>query len=105
MALQAKTYHYIDNNADAPLSYGFIAQEVEAIFPDFVDTKGEEKMKALAYQNFSIVAIKGIQEQQNIILSQQNKMDAMQLAINKTNDEIKLLKAQLANILSIDITK
>jgi trimeric autotransporter adhesin len=105
MALQAKTYHYLDNKIDAPLSYGFIAQDVEAIFPDFVSTKGDDNMKAVAYQNFNVVAIKAIQEQQNIILSQQSKMDAMQDAINKTNEEVNLLKTQLAKILSRDVNK
>jgi trimeric autotransporter adhesin len=50
-----------------PLSYGFIAQEVEKLFPAFVTTKGADGMKAIAYQNFSVVAIQAIKEQQVII--------------------------------------
>src|SRR5207302_245754 len=32
MQLVPKTYHYKDNVADAPMSYGFIAQEVKKLF-------------------------------------------------------------------------
>ena len=56
MQLQPKTYHYKTNATDAPLSYGFIAQEVEKLFPDFVTTKGPDNMKAITYQEFTIVA-------------------------------------------------
>ena len=67
MQFEAKTYHYKANPEDAPLSYGFIAQEVEKLFPDFVSSKGPDGMKALAYQNIGVVAIKAIQEQQVMI--------------------------------------
>ena len=64
MKLSAKTYHYRDNPVDAPLAYGFIAQEVEKLFPDFVTSKGVDGIKALSYQNLGVVAIKAMQEQQ-----------------------------------------
>ena len=64
MKLSAKTYHYKDNPTDAPLAYGFIAQEVEKLFPDFVSTKDVDGMKSLSYQNLGVVAIKAMQEQQ-----------------------------------------
>lgn len=78
MQLQPKTYHYKTNEDGAPLSYGFIAQEVEKLFPDFVITKGPEKMKAIAYQEFTIVAIKAIQEQQTIIESQNKRLEKLE---------------------------
>jgi hypothetical protein len=88
MKLQAKTYHYNDNKPDAPLSYGFIAQEVEKIFPDFVTTKGSDEMKAIGYQNFSVIAIKAIQEQQQQIdllktenRIQKEKMEKLEAAV------------------------
>ena len=64
MQLQAKTYHYKDNAAGAKFSYGFIAQEVEKVFPDFVTHKGEDDIRGIGYQNFSVIAIKAIQELQ-----------------------------------------
>lgn len=67
MQFEAKTYHYKSNPADAPLSYGFIAQEIEKLYPAFVSSKGPDEMKALAYQNIGVVAIKALQEQQVMI--------------------------------------
>ena len=78
MQLLPKTYHYKDNSNNAPFSYGFIAQEVEKFFPDFVKTKGKDEMKAIAYENFTVVAIKAIQEQQKIIGEQNKRIEAIE---------------------------
>ena len=67
LKLEAKTYHYKDNEKDALLSYGFIAQDVEKLFPDFVNTKTSDGIKGIAYQNFGVTLIKAIQERQRII--------------------------------------
>ena len=74
MQLQPKTYRYKDNKSTDQLSYGFIAQEVEKLFPDFVTTKGVDGMKAIAYEDLNVIAIKAIQEQQTQIeaLQKQN---------------------------------
>ncbi len=77
LKLQAKTYHYKDNKEGSPLSYGFIAQEVEQLFPEFVDTKEDTGMKAIAYDNFAVIAIQAIKEQQTIIDQQQNDMEKL----------------------------
>ena len=67
MKLEAKSYHYKVNQDDDPLSYGFIAQEVEKLFPDFVSTSEQDGMKGVAYQNLGVILIKAIQERQRII--------------------------------------
>lgn len=78
MKLEAKSYHYKDNENSAPLSYGFIAQEVEKIFPDAVSTMGRDGMKAVGYQKLNILAIKAIQEQQVIIEEQNKRITALE---------------------------
>ncbi|MES2773238.1 MAG: tail fiber domain-containing protein [Bacteroidota bacterium] len=104
MLLQAKTYRYKDNVAGARLSYGFIAQDVEKLFPAFVDTKGTDGLKAIAYQNFSVVTIKAIQEQQVIIESLQKQAEAAKagnsIESEKQQTEIDSLKAQVKAILA-----
>lgn len=85
MKLEAKSYHYKDNEDGAPLSYGFIAQDVETIFPGAVSTNSDNGMKAIAYQKLNMLAIKSIQEQQVMMEAQQK--------------EIELLKQQNALIL------
>jgi len=92
MQLQAKTYHYKDNNSDAPFSYGFIAQDVEKLFPDFVTTRGVDNMKGIIYQNFGVIAIKGIQEQQKIIEGQQKEIDLLKAQNKLILEEIEKMK-------------
>ncbi|RYE04604.1 MAG: hypothetical protein EOP51_35225 [Sphingobacteriales bacterium] len=58
MKLEAKSYHYKDNAPGSRLSYGFLAQDVEKIFPDFVTTKGADQLKAVGYQKLNVMAIK-----------------------------------------------
>ncbi len=83
MALKPSTYKY---NADESNTtcYGFIAQEVEEIFPEFVSQLGEGEYKGLAYDNFAVIAVKAIQEQQSVIEAQQAQIDAL----IKQNQEI-----------------
>ncbi|MEO6638451.1 MAG: tail fiber domain-containing protein, partial [Ginsengibacter sp.] len=83
MQLQPKTYRYNDNGAEVSPSYGFIAQEVERIFPDFVSTKGSNNVKAIAYQNFSVLAIKAIQEQEVIIENQNKRISDLELKMEQ----------------------
>ncbi len=51
---------------------GFIAQEVEEVLPDFVDT--EKEYYALTYDYFGVLAIKAIQEQQEIIEEKEDRI-------------------------------
>lgn len=69
MQLQAKSYNYKDADDPTP-SFGFIAQEVEKIFPQFVRTDNTTGHKAVAYSNFGVVAVKTIQEQQELMKQQ-----------------------------------
>ncbi len=66
MLLQPKTYQYTASSDANRHSYGFLAQEVEKLFPDFVYSS-ENGMKGIAYSNFSVIAVKAIQEQQQLI--------------------------------------
>lgn len=72
--LKPSFYHY--NNAENPrLSIGFIAQEVEELFPELIHQSGEHK--ALAYDNFAVLAIKAIQEQDALIKEQKTEIDLL----------------------------
>ncbi len=95
MQLQPKAYHYKDAQTAAPLSYGFIAQEVEKLFPDFVKTKGDNKMKGITYQYFSVIAIKAIQEQQQQIEAATEKNKVMMQLIEKIQLELEALKQKI----------
>ena len=75
MQLKPSKYYYNQATRPDQKSWGFIAQEVEAVFPEIV--KEKDGYKALAYDNFAIMSIKAIQEQQEIILSQADDIDRL----------------------------
>ena len=88
LQLQPKSYGFI-NDETGTRAMGFIAQEVETIFPAIVKER-EDGMKALAYDQFSVLAIQAIREQQAIIdqqqsnaLSLQNTVAQQQAVINE----------------------
>ncbi len=86
IALTPKKFHYKTNSADDPLLWGFIAQDVQKIFPEFVDVKDDGYL-GIAYSNFSIVAIKGIQEQQAEIEELRKEHQAEKGQIKKLHDQ------------------
>jgi hypothetical protein len=77
MKLQPRLYQYVRNTPADPMTYGFLAQEVEQVLPDFVTTKKETGYKALSYQNFHVVAIQAIKEQQVMIEEKTKKIDEL----------------------------
>ena len=60
MQLKPATYHFIDHDADAPLKYGFIAQDVQQIFPEIVEDHDGKLM--VKYDMFGVLAIQSIKE-------------------------------------------
>ena len=61
MQLQARRYQYKES-IDESGSIGFIAQEVNPIFPEFVHYSETDDLYGINYAGFSVVAIKAIQE-------------------------------------------
>lgn len=59
--LKPATYRYIDNSNETPKSLGFIAQEVQNLFPELVSSDEGDFLR-LNYNDFSVLAIKAIQE-------------------------------------------
>jgi len=98
LQLQAKTYHYTVNSSTDRHSYGFLAQDVEKLFPEFVFTS-ETGYKGIAYSNFSVIAIKAIQEQQEIIKALQIQVEAAKaeipMQIGKQQQQIEEQKQKI----------
>jgi hypothetical protein len=78
LALNPVTYRYKAEAAGATPSIGFLAQEVQGLFPELVGNpkvRGNgEKMLSVNYAGFGVLAIKAIQEQQQQLeqLKQEN---------------------------------
>jgi len=95
LQLNAKNYNYISDEEKAEKTIGFIAQEVEQIDPDWVIApKSQEEYYLLNYNNFSVLAIKAIQEQQKIIDQQSSGLYALSLQVAQLNDEILKMKTR-----------
>jgi len=79
--LQPYQYHYLENNSNSNYSIGFMAQDVQKIFPDAVSEKQMKDGKTqlgINYQYFTVLAIKGLQEQQAKIETQDKKIEVLE---------------------------
>ena len=74
LQLKPKTYRYTGNNDTSPLSFGFLAQEVEPLFPELVFTKPDTGLKGLAYEEVGVIAVQAIREQQALINAQTDRL-------------------------------
>jgi hypothetical protein len=100
LQLQAYTYHMKDAPDDSPLSFGFMAQEVEKQFPDMVAEK--DGYKSLCYDHFAVLSVEAIKEQQaqidqqqTIITSQQVQLEAQAKELQAVHDELVQMKQLL----------
>jgi len=98
--LKPAKYHY-KSSTDAPQkSHGFIAQEVQAIFPELV-RKSDDGTLALAYDDFAVLAVQAIKEQQAEIdelkVNQQSNVELEQ-TLNQLKAENVALEQRLAKL-------
>ncbi|MBK9983902.1 MAG: tail fiber domain-containing protein [Saprospiraceae bacterium] len=88
--LQAYTYHMKDAPEDAPLSIGFMAQEVEQQFPQMVlENNG---YKSLCYDQFAVLSIQAVKEQET-------KIDTLEQKVNDLEGQLLELKALLMKMI------
>lgn len=73
---------------------GFIAQDVEPLFPQLVKKPsfedGEESPYMLNYSGFAVIAIKAIQEQQQIIENQKSEIETLKKDVAEIKALLKL---------------
>ncbi len=87
-SLRPATYRYRDNDEDARRSYGLIAQEVMEIFPEVVRYEEEFGHYGLSYNDFAVLSVQAIGEQQEIIDDQQRRIDEQQRHIEHLEQQI-----------------
>ena len=99
IALKPRNYKYIsnENSKDAnKISIGFIAQEVMPLFPNLVsdfngggkDSKGKTVYHGVNYADFSVIAIKAIQEQQEQIETLKAENKTMKIENNTIKSQL-----------------
>ena len=82
--LKPASYCHLDTN---DRSIGFVAQNVEALFPELVSEKNN--LKGLNYDGFGVIAIKAIQEQQETIEQQQLLIEDLLMRLQRLERMIK----------------
>ncbi|QQZ28512.1 tail fiber domain-containing protein [Thiothrix subterranea] len=78
--LQGVTFKWKDaKNNDTDTQLGLIAQQVEKVMPEVVETTDDaDKTKSVAYANLVALLIEGMKEQQAQIDAQQQRIDALE---------------------------
>ena len=100
MKLKAVSYRYIEQTDHIKPSIGFIAQEVEPLFPELVESTGE--WKALSYPAFSVLAIKGLQElAQDYWKLKDEVLSAQNDKIQKLESQVQQLQQQLTSLMNL----
>lgn len=90
-----KDSHHLTNNK----SIGFIAQDIENIFPEIVyDIEGG--LKGINYSAFGVLAIKAIQEQEQNILRQQIKILDQEKTIYSLEERLQKLEIAFKNLIN-----
>jgi hypothetical protein len=104
--LKPVTYQF-KNTSDQTAYGGFIAQEVQKVFPSLVthNVNAERGLDlySLDYTGFGVIAIKGIQELQQTIQEQQKKITTLEDRITKLEAVINSISKGNANASSKQI--
>jgi hypothetical protein len=87
--LEPSRYRYLRDPGNQ-FTIGFIAEDVQPLFPELVETIGEEgENMAVNYAGFSVVAIKAIQEQQKIIEKQETEIQDLKKRLDMLEELIR----------------
>lgn len=111
MQLKTYTYHLLDNDANDPVSFGLMAQELQQVFPDLVtklDPNSSSSLLGINYSNLGVIALKAIQEQQEMLnkekiafeqklAEQQRVIDLQQKQIDAANRKYDELKKMITS--------
>lgn len=96
MQLKPVTYRYNAEAAGARHSIGFLAQDVQAIFPELVaqstNKKGEKGYLSINYGGFGVLAIKAIQEQQREIEALKKENEALRSKFESLESRLQKLE-------------
>lgn len=99
LKLNPSKYNFIFDETKTQ-TLGFIAQEVQKIFPELVHTisnENGEEFLGLHYDGFSVIAIKAIQEQQEIINAQKATIAEQEARLSQLEKEMANVKDWIKN--------
>ncbi len=98
--LKPATYHFKTDGpatvrTDVPLEYGFLAQDVEKVFPSLVSHNVDQRRGLdaylLNYSGFGAIAIKGIQELQQTVQDQREEISSLEARLATLETALKAI--------------
>ncbi len=101
LQLEPKRYEYRDNNPKNETTIGFVAQDVQTLFPELVHVMGGERDQGLLsvnYSGFGVLAIQAIKAQQETIEHLEEELSTAQDVQAEQAEQIKALEARLQRI-------
>ena len=84
-------------NFEEGSNLGFIAQDMENVFPELVRTE-KNGYKSIAYDNLTPVLVEAMKEQQKIIINQTAEINEIESELNILKSELKEQKKEIARI-------
>ena len=84
-------------NFEEGSNLGFIAQDMENVFPELVRTE-KNGYKSIAYDNLTPVLVEAIKEQQKIISNQTAEINAIESELNILKSELNEQKKEIERI-------
>ena len=85
-------------NRNPSFQFGFIAQDVETVFPELVRT-GRNGVLSVNYQGFIPLLVEAAQEADSIRSAQQAELEALRIKVEKQDRELEVLKRQMRQLL------
>jgi hypothetical protein len=98
LQLKPCTFKWKNEEGSAPLHHGFIAQDVQELFPDIVSccsSNNEEKYLGLATSDLIPVLTQSIKDQHTIIMNQQKQIGSLQSQINDLQIQLQTIMKHL----------
>ena len=91
MALRPVTFRWRAPHPNQALNLGFIAQEVEKVFPELVYS-GDDGFKSMSYSGLITPVIGAIKEQQELVLLHEKKIEALEEELAALKESIRALE-------------
>lgn len=88
LQLHPVLYHYNDTPDTEPKTYGFLAQEVQPLFPELVGSDEDDGTLTLSYSKFSVIAVAAIHELHALVVTQQAEIDQLQTEMQEVRDAL-----------------
>ena len=95
VGLNPVRYHMNEQDDVEAKCIGFIAQEVQEVFPELV-TEAAGKL-ALKYDQFSVLAIQAIKELNQKNIEQEERITMLENQLEEMNDRMARIEALMAN--------